>query len=72
MAAALKQKMAEEGVERGEPMKVSTPGKPMTVTAGVPSSRGKRPKELGVFSADDAMELKRKRGFSHDDINEVP
>ena len=60
-----------DGMERGTEMLLPTDGTPLKVVVGTSSGYGNRPKERGVFTLDDAQSLKRKRGFSHDDMVEV-
>ena len=63
--------LEEEGVERGSEMNLPTDGAPLKVVVGTSSSHADRPKERGTFTVDEAQTLKRKRGFSHDDMAEV-
>jgi Mor family transcriptional regulator len=71
VSAALKRKMEEDGIERGEEMFLSTGGKSFKLKAGTSSGRGKRPKKPRKFSAKAAMELKKKLNLSHDAANKV-
>ena len=68
---SLKLSLEEDGIERGSEMLLPTDGTPLKVVVGTSSGRASRPKEKGVFTLDDAQSLKRKRGFSHDDMVEV-
>ena len=63
--------LEEEGVDRGEALHLPTDGASLKVVVGTADSRASRPTEKKVFSLDDAQALKRKRGFSHDDMAEV-
>ena len=69
---SLKLAMEEESIERGCPIVLPTGGLPLRVTVSERPSRPQKSEEQKpVFSLDDAKTLKRKRGFSHDDMEEV-
>ena len=63
--------LEEKGVERGASTEISTDGTPLKVIVGTASNRASRPQERGVFTVQEAMSLKRRRGFSHSDMEEV-
>ena len=67
----MKLALEEEGVERGTPFALPTGGPPMKVIVCSPPSQPSPVDETKpVFSLEDARNLKRKRGFSHDDMAE--
>ena len=63
--------LEEKEVERGAPTELCTDGTPLKVVVGTASNRASRPQERSIFTVEDALDLKRKRGFSHNDMEEV-
>ena len=70
-AKSLKKTLEEENADRGSEMELPTGGAPLRVIVGTADSRCNRPKETALFTLEDAKDLKRKRGFSHEDMAEV-